>query len=59
MRAGSNVSELRGARVRNVLQPRARGLAVLAGVIVVLPLLLANNYFYEVAILVALYAVFW
>lgn len=57
MRAGSNVSELRTTGLRSGLRPRGSGLAVLAGVIAVLPLLLANNYFYEVAILVALNAI--
>ncbi len=60
MRAGSNVSDLRArtsVATRIVLPPRSRGLLVLAGVIAVLPLLLPNNYFYEVAILVALNAI--
>lgn len=43
--------------MRSALPRRGRGLLVLAGVIAVLPLLLANNYFYEVAILVALNAI--
>ncbi|HEX6721266.1 MAG TPA: branched-chain amino acid ABC transporter permease [Burkholderiaceae bacterium] len=54
------MSELRartGAATRTALPTRHRGLLVLAGVIAVLPLLLANNYFYEVAILVALNAI--
>src|ERR1700693_6041188 len=37
--------------------PRTGGLAVLLAVIAVLPLALSNNYFYEVAILVALNAI--
>jgi branched-chain amino acid transport system permease protein len=57
VRAGSNVSELRAIGSRSVLRPRGSGLAVLAGVIALLPLLLSNNYFYEVAILVALNAI--
>ncbi len=47
MRAAANVFESR---------PGRRGLLVLAAVILLLPLVLANNYFYEVAILVALNA---
>ena len=39
------------------MQPRTGGLLVLALTIAVLPLLLANNYFYEIAILVALNAI--
>jgi branched-chain amino acid transport system permease protein len=38
-------------------RPRSGGLALLAAVIALLPLALANNYFYEVAILVALNAI--
>ena len=59
MRAGSNVSELPPAAsgLRSVRLRRSRGLLVLAGVIAALPLVLANNYFYEVAILVALNAI--
>jgi branched-chain amino acid transport system permease protein len=59
VRAGSNVSELppAAAVVRGKRLRRSRGLLVLAGVIAALPLALANNYFYEVAILVALNAI--
>jgi branched-chain amino acid transport system permease protein len=59
VRAGSNVSELPPAAsgLRGVRLRRNRGLLVLAGVIAALPLVLANNYFYEVAILVALNAI--
>ncbi len=57
MRAGSNVSELRVSAAARALPSRQRGLAVLAAMIALLPLLLANNYFYEVAILVALNAI--
>jgi branched-chain amino acid transport system permease protein len=39
------------------VQPRLRGLTALAAVIVLLPLAMPNNYFYEVAILVALNAI--
>ena len=38
-------------------RPRSGGLLLLAAVIALLPLVLANNYFYEVAILVALNAI--
>ncbi len=38
-------------------QPRTGGLLALAVVIVLLPLVLPNNYFYEIAILVALNAI--
>jgi len=40
-----------------MLKPRTGGLALLAAVIVLLPLVLANDYFYEIAILVALNAI--
>jgi len=46
----------RAAMPRWWARPRGGGLAVLAAVIALLPLALANNYFYEVAILVALNA---
>ncbi len=42
---------------RWLLAPRTGGLLALAAVIVLLPLALANNYFYEVAIVVALNAI--
>jgi branched-chain amino acid transport system permease protein len=55
--AAANVSEARVAALpRWWAQPRRGGLLVLAAVIALLPLVLANNYFYEVAILVALNA---
>jgi len=55
--AAVNVSEARLAALpRWWAQPRRGGLLVLAAVIALLPLALANNYFYEVAILVALNA---
>jgi len=61
VRAGSNVSELhtpaRVAAARAAWPRGRRGLLVLAVVIAALPLLLVNNYFYEVAILVALNAI--
>ena len=57
MDAAANVSEARVAALpRWWAQPRRGGLLVLAAVIALLPLALANNYFYEVAILVALNA---
>ncbi len=57
MDAAANVSEpARVALPKWWARPRGGGLAVLAGVIALLPLALANNYFYEVAILVALNA---
>ena len=57
MDAVANVSEApRAALPRWWARPRSGGLAALAAVIVLLPLALANNYFYEVAILVALNA---
>jgi branched-chain amino acid transport system permease protein len=43
--------------LRAGLMPRARALAALAVVLALLPLAFANNYFYEVAILVALNAI--
>jgi branched-chain amino acid transport system permease protein len=55
--AAANVSEARGAALpRWWARPRGGGLLMLAAVIALLPLALANNYFYEVAILVALNA---
>jgi len=55
--AAANVSEARSAALpRWWARPRGGGLLVLAAVIALLPLVLANNYFYEVAILVALNA---
>ena len=42
---------------RWVASPRTGGLLVLAAAIALLPLALANNYFYEIAILVALNAI--
>ena len=57
MDAVANVSEApRASLPRWWARPRSGGLAALAAVIVLLPLALANNYFYEVAILVALNA---
>mgnify|MGYP006384022197 FL=1 len=41
------------------LLPRGPQLGALALVLALLPLTFANAYFYEVAILVALYATFW
>lgn len=59
MRAGSSVSELRAPARATVARAtlHRRGLLVLAGVIAVLPLALVNDYFYDVAILVALNAI--
>lgn len=52
-----SVSEARGvATPRWWARPRGGGLLLLAAVIALLPLALVNNYFYEVAILVALNA---
>ena len=45
-----------GPAGRWIARPRSGGLLVLAAVIALLPLALTNNYFYEVAILVALNA---
>ena len=57
MDVAANVSEApRTAVPKWWARPRSGGLAVLAAVIALLPLALANNYFYEVAILVALNA---
>ena len=57
MDAAANVSEARGAALPHWwARPRSGGLLLLAAVIAGLPLVLANNYFYEVAILVALNA---
>ncbi len=39
-----------------IAQPRSGGLLILAAVIALLPLVLGNNYFYDIAILVALNA---
>lgn len=44
-------------RARWLLQPRTGGVLALAGVIVLLPLLMNNSYFYDIAILVALNAI--
>lgn len=69
MRAAANVSEPRrqpasapaqGARAgwaRRLAAPRSGGLLALAAVMLLLPLAFANDYHYEVAILVALNAV--
>ncbi len=58
MDAAANVSEAARAAVPQWwARPRSGGLALLAAVIALLPLALANNYFYEVAILVALNAI--
>ena len=58
MDAAANVSEApRAALPRWWARPRSGGLLLLAAVIALLPLALANNYFYEVAILVALNAI--
>ncbi len=60
MHAAANVSERAGATAACAQWARARAAAacwLLAVVIAVLPLVLANNYFYEVAILVALNAI--
>ncbi len=58
MRAAVIVSEpLRPGLGRWLATPRRGGLLVLALVIVLLPLLLRNSYFYEIAILVALNAI--
>jgi branched-chain amino acid transport system permease protein len=58
--AAATVSET-GARPtapawRWLARPRSGGMLLLAALVAVLPLVLANNYFYEVAILVALNA---
>jgi len=55
--AALSVSEPTAPGARGWMQPRAGGLALLAGVIVLLPLVMRNNYFYEIAILVALNAI--
>ena len=58
VRAAVIVSEpLRPGLGRWLATPRRGGLLVLALVIVLLPLLLRNSYFYEIAILVALNAI--
>jgi branched-chain amino acid transport system permease protein len=55
--AAANVSEARRADAPGWwARPRSGGLLLLAVVSVLLPLMLANNYFYEIAILVALNA---
>ncbi len=56
MDAVANVSEARVAVPQWWARPRGGGLLLLTAVIALLPLVLANNYFYEVAILVALNA---
>ena len=57
MGAAANVSEARiPALPRWWAHPRRGGMLLLVAVIALLPLALANNYFYEVAILVALNA---
>ncbi len=58
MPAAVNVSErAQAARAPRRLTPRVGGLALLAAVIAVLPWLMPNNYFFELAILVALNAI--
>jgi branched-chain amino acid transport system permease protein len=54
--AVSNVSDA-GRPARRSLDPRTRGLLALAAVIALLPLVLVNDYFYDVAILVAMNAI--
>ena len=57
MHAAANVSETRRADPSLWwARPRSGGLLLLAAVSALLPLVLANNYFYEIAILVALNA---
>ena len=57
MDAAANASDARrAAPPRWWARPRGGGLLLLAAVIALLPLALANNYFYDVAILVALNA---
>ncbi len=56
--AALSVSEPRQLGLRRwLMAPRTGGLLALASVIALLPLALANNYFYEVAILVAFNAI--
>lgn len=57
MHAAANVSETRRAGLALWwARPRSGGLLLLAAVSALLPLVLANDYFYEIAILVALNA---
>lgn len=53
----SNVSEVRAGGGRRGPDARTRGIAVLAAVIALLPAVLVNDYFYAVAILVAMNAI--
>ena len=54
----ATVSRPAGLRLRQwAASPRGGGLLALAVVIALLPLVLGNNYFYEIAILVALNAI--
>jgi branched-chain amino acid transport system permease protein len=53
----ANVSRRYDAIVDRWLSPRTGGLALLALVIALVPLTIANNYFYDIAILVALNAI--
>ncbi len=53
----SNASEGRAGTGRHTLDSRTGGIVALAAVIALLPLVLVNNYFYDVAILVAMNAI--
>lgn len=56
-RSEASASERAGGRTRQWAAPRTGGLAALALVVALAPLALANDYFYDVAILVGLNAI--